>query len=228
MLERPQIFTIIFIAIGFFMKFVGEAVHEILGHGLFIILFDGKIIDVKISILWPYELSWIRWKSTVDFSKNELYLIQAGGILMCLLVSYVLQSYLFFQNKLDWKISSIFFWVSFWCYINSTGYLIIGGLAPFGDVSQLIYLRVLTSFSSTFFGVVLFLIGFLLLSKILRGILEQHIEKPSIGVIMFWFIIPIIVSTAILGHGFQLAIFPISFLPALFSFFWESRSHKNI
>ena len=113
MLNRAQRFVIFFLVIGFCMKIVGEVVHEILGHGLFVILFGGIITDVKISILWPYELSWIHWQHNIDLTKNELIMIHAGGILICLLVSYALQSYLLLQSKLNWKISSLLFWISF-------------------------------------------------------------------------------------------------------------------
>ncbi len=228
MLKRTQAFTLLFIITGFFMKLVGEVVHEFLGHGLFVILFEGVILEIKISFLWPYELSWINWSFSVDLAKNELILIHAGGILMCLLVSYILQVFLLLQNKLDWKISSILVWISFWCYINATGYLIIGGLTPFGDVSKLIQLGLLTPLTSTFIGVILFLIGFFLISKILRVIFEHHIEKPGMGVIIFWLIIPVIVVTTLLGHRFQLYTLPISFIPPLFSFFWESRLYGKI
>jgi len=48
-----------FLLIAFIMKIAGEFVHEVFGHGLFVLLFGGRIIQVYLSILWPYELSYI-------------------------------------------------------------------------------------------------------------------------------------------------------------------------
>jgi len=46
-------------ASGFVMKILSEVVHEVFGHGLFVLLFGGEITGLRISVLWPYELSRI-------------------------------------------------------------------------------------------------------------------------------------------------------------------------
>ena len=48
-----------FLTTALVMKIMGEFVHEFMGHGLFVLLFGGRIIQVYLSILWPYELSYI-------------------------------------------------------------------------------------------------------------------------------------------------------------------------
>ena len=47
-------FLSIFLSIGFIMKILGEVIHEVMGHGLFILLFGGTITRVHIALLWPY------------------------------------------------------------------------------------------------------------------------------------------------------------------------------
>ena len=65
------------------------------------------------------------------------------------------------------------FWLAFWTLINSTGYLIIGGLTSFGDVKELIALGVLTSLLSLAVGFITFVIGFIALSWILRKNIDR-------------------------------------------------------
>ena len=44
-----------FLLMAFFMKIIGEFVHEVMGHGLFVTLRGGgRITEVYLSILWPY------------------------------------------------------------------------------------------------------------------------------------------------------------------------------
>ena len=52
-------FLMVFLSLGFVTKILGEVVHEVMGHGLFVVAFGGRITSIKISLLWPYELSGI-------------------------------------------------------------------------------------------------------------------------------------------------------------------------
>ncbi len=66
-------FLSIFLSIGFIMKILGEVIHEVMGHGLFILLFGGTITRVHISILWPYEPSFTsNVKSSTAVSPSNL------------------------------------------------------------------------------------------------------------------------------------------------------------
>jgi len=54
-----RLFVLAFFIAGFLMKIVGEVVHELLGHGSFVLLFGGQVTDFYISLIWPYELSYV-------------------------------------------------------------------------------------------------------------------------------------------------------------------------
>ena len=97
--------------------------------------------------------------------------IDGGGILVCLIVSCVLQIPLLLGIVRDWRFSSPLFWLSFWTFLNPTGYLIMGGIRPFGDVAALIGEGVLTQETSIAMGLIIFLAAFFSLSKIFRDML---------------------------------------------------------
>ena len=52
-------FLTVFLSLGFITKILGEVVHEVMGHGLFVLAFGGRISSINISLLLPYELSHI-------------------------------------------------------------------------------------------------------------------------------------------------------------------------
>lgn len=135
-------FLATFLFLAFVMKIIGEFVHEVMGHGFFVLLFGGKIVRVYISLLWPYELSYIGWNG--NFETWQMPWIDGGGILICLIVSFVLQTLLLLGIVRDWRFLTPLFWLSFWTFLNPTGYLIMGGIKPFGDIAALIREGVLT------------------------------------------------------------------------------------
>jgi len=229
-------FLTVFIVAGFIIKIISEAVHELLGHGLFVLLFGGEITDFYISILWPYEFSRVEWSLPSGVTSTQMALIHAGGILVCLFTSFLAQAFLLMKKKIQWHFALTLFWLAFWTFMNSTGYLLIGGLAPFGDVYELTNLGVLTTLLFLVIGLIVFVIGFVALSWILRRTFAEvfSIKKASLGVIIFWFIIPII-TVAMLANperGLQWTYLPLTFIPALFSFvieyFWFYLSKKRI
>ena len=219
MQDRKAFFTI-FVVIGFVMKMVAEFVHEICGHGLFVLLFGGEITGVHINVLWPYEFSYISWNLTA-----QIAWVYAGGILMCLCVSFLTQTFLIVKKKTPWYFALTLFWLAFWTLINSTGYLMIGGLTSFGDIKELIALGVLTNFISLLIGFIIFVVGFVTLSWILRKILIELFtpKKASLGVSLFWLIIPVLVLVMLANpeRGLQVAYLPLTFIPALLSFVIE-------
>ena len=80
-------FLTVFLSLGFITKILGEVVHEVMGHGLFVLAFGGRITNVSISLLWPYELSQIGFAApTHGFQPWQEVLVDGGGILMCLIV----------------------------------------------------------------------------------------------------------------------------------------------
>jgi hypothetical protein len=207
MTDRSK-FLAISIIIAFVTKIVGEIVHEVAGHGLFIILFGGQITSVHISLLWPYEFSYIGWSGSLMLWQQTW--IAGGGILVRFIVSGILQILLLFNLIKDWRIFTVFFWLAFWTFINPTGYLIIGGIKPFSDVASLIADGVLTQTTSLLIGVAIFFIAFLSLSKILMIQLTatqiaKNIKQLRLSLALFWTIIP--VATAITCLGMRLPLF---------------------
>jgi hypothetical protein len=215
MINRNQ-FVILLIVIAFVSKVIGEFVHEVIGHGLFVILFGGKISSIHLSLLWPYELSYIVYSD--NFKPIQLIWITGGGILVCFIVSGMLQALLLLNVVKDWRKSIPFFWISFWTFLNPTGYLIIGGIKPFGDIASLIKDKVLTQQSSLILGLVIFFIAFFSLSKILikqfTSInIYQNIKEIRVSLILFWLIIPI--TTIITCLGMRLPIIYLQILTIL-------------
>jgi hypothetical protein len=139
------------------MKLIGEFVHEVMGHGFFILLFGGQITRVHISWLWPYELSHIEFSG--HFDAWQLTWIYGGGILVCIVVSFLLQ--ILVRTVRDWRLKTLLFWLALWTFITPAGYLILGGINPFGDIWKLIDYGVLSQTIAIVVGLLIFLPSFL-------------------------------------------------------------------
>jgi len=184
-----------FLFMALFMKVVGEFIHEFIGHGFFVLLFGGKITKVYLSILWPYELSYIGWSG--NFERWQIIWIEGGGIFICTITSIILQALLLLNvaKKQRWIIP--LFWLAFWTFINPAGYLILSGISPFGDVASLIAKGVLTKSSSMILGIIIFSGSFVFISKILCNILTdinmpRESMKMRFSLCLFWLLIPVI------------------------------------
>lgn len=147
------------------MKIAGEVVHEMLGHGFYVLLFGGTNKRIKISLLWPLKTSYIWW-STPGLGAAQEALVVGGGILNGLILSFALQAFLLLRPR-PWRYAVPLIWLAFWAYLSSTGYLIAGALGSFGDVGRLIGIGVLTLASSFALGLALFTVGFVSISIIL-------------------------------------------------------------
>jgi len=224
-LQDRKVFLIVFIVVGFVMKMVAEVVHEVFGHGLFVLLFGGEITGLYISVLWPYDFSRLEWSLPSGVTSAQMAWIYVGGILVCLCMSFLTQAFLLFKKKIPWHFALPLFWLAFWTLVNSTGYLIIGGLTPFGDVYELIRLGVLRELVSLVIGLIIFAIAFVALSWILREISIKIFspKKASLGVSLFWLIIPVLVMVMLANpeRGLQMAYLPLTFIPAMISFVIE-------
>ena len=208
----------VFLMLAFVMKIIGEFVHEVMGHGFFVLLFGGKIVRVHISLLWPYEFSSIGWNGNIQSWQRAW--IDGGGILVCLIVSLVLQTLLILRIMDDWHFSSPLFWLSFWAFLNPTGYLILGGITPFGDVAALIAEGVLTQGSSLVIGLTIFLVAFFSLSKIFRDLLLsvdmiRNVTDLRISLSLFWLLIPLTTAITLIGREQPLFYLPVSFIPVM-------------
>jgi len=187
-------FLAIYLVIAFVTKVVGEIVHEVAGHGFFIALFGGQITSVHISLLWPYELSYIGWSGS--FLRWQHTWIAGGGILVSIIVSGVIQTILLFNVIKEWRSSTLLLWLAFWTFLNPTGYLIIGGVKPFGDVASLIEAGVLNQELSLLIGLALFVVAFLSLSKILIIQLSitnvvESVNGLRLSLALFWTVVSV-------------------------------------
>jgi len=196
---------VVFCAVGFLAKVASEAVHEALGHGLPVVLFGGEVKEIHISLLWPYELSHIRWAGA--FEAWQMPWIQGGGMLACV-SAFALLQVLARTRVHGWLTSYSLFWLSFWTLLNPAGYLVVGGIRPFGDVQALIGLGVFTPGSVLVLGVAHFLAGFLLVSTHMRRIVLAEVpvgERAAwLYVSAFWLLLPPLAALALLGMGMPL------------------------
>jgi len=206
------------------MKILAEFVHEVLGHSLFVVLFGGEITNLYISVLWPYEYSYVYW-NLPNATSMQLAWIYASGIIVCMGLSFIIQAFLILRGRVWFHFEIALFWLAFWSLLSSSGYLLIGGLASFGDVKELIELGVLTGMFSVFLGLAAFVIGFVVLSAILKRALVEvfSVEKARLGVAAFWLIIPFLVAIMVVSpeRNLNLAYLPLAFVPALISYLME-------
>jgi hypothetical protein len=213
-------FLMAFLSLGFVAKILGEVVHEVMGHGLFAVAFGGRITSVSISLLWPYKLSHIGFAPPPGgFQPWQEVLVDGGGILMCLVVSFIIQLILLlsFSKRGNWMVSSMLFWLAFWTFINPAGYLVVGGINPFGDVANLISAGVMTQELAFILGLLIFLASFFSLSIILRNVLRKAgvNEDARWSIVLFWLIVPLLTLVSVVGQGRPLLIAILGFIPVL-------------
>ena len=221
-------FLVAFPFLGLLMKVIGEVVHEVMGHGFFVLLFGGRIGRVHISLLWPYELSSITHEPPQGgFEAWQLVWIDGGGILVCLLVSFVFQGLLLLNAVRDWRLATSLLWLSFWTFLNPSGYLVVGAIRPFGDVDALIAQGALTQATSLLLGMTVFVAAFFSISRILINLLfELELIRSSwelrISLTLFWLVIPVAAVLSCLGMSLSLLYLQIfaliSFIPVLAGF----------
>ncbi|MFQ6106792.1 MAG: hypothetical protein ACE5QF_04300 [Thermoplasmata archaeon] len=220
--ERVR-FIIVFVSSLVVLKVIGEVIHEVLGHGTFVLAFGGEITAVHISLLWPYELSHISWVPPAGgFEPWQEAWIHGGGILVCLLVSTIVQLLLLLRVLRDWRLTVPLLWLGFWTFLNPAGYLIMGGIGPFGDIQDLVNDGVLTRGLSLALGLAVLLPAFLALSKALRDILlglgvVRDTGELRISLALFWLLLPLSTAAALAGLGILgkgLPFLAVSFLPS--------------
>lgn len=211
-------FLPVFLSLGFVAKILGEVVHEVMGHGLFVLAFGGRITNIKISLLWPYELSHIGFVPPPGgFQPWQEVLVDGGGIIMCLAISLISQAILLssFSKRAHWAISSTLFWLAFWTFINPAGYLVVGGIKPFGDIADLISAGVMTQELAFILGFLIFLVSLFTLSKILRNVLGKAgvNEDARWSIVLFWLIVPLLTLVTVVGQGQPLLIALLGLIP---------------
>ncbi|MFW6102589.1 MAG: hypothetical protein ACOC6O_02935 [Chloroflexota bacterium] len=211
-------FLTVFLSLGFVAKILGEVVHEVMGHGLFVLAFGGRITNIRISLLWPYELSHIGFVPPPGgFQPWQEVLVDGGGIIMCLAISFILQAILLssLSKRAHWAVSSTLFWLAFWTFINPAGYLVVGGIKPFGDIADLISAGVMTQELAFILGFLIFLVSLFTLSKILSNVLRKAgvNEDARWSIVLFWLIVPLLTLLTVVGRRQPLLIALLGFIP---------------
>lgn len=213
-------FLLAFLSLGFVAKILGEVVHEVMGHGLFVVAFGGRITNINISLLWPYKLSSIGFSHPPGgFQPWQEVLVDGGGIIICLAVSFIIQLILLlsFSKRGNWAVSSMLFWLAFWTFINPAGYLVVGGMEPFGDIANLISAGIMTQQLAFILGILLFLVNLFSLSIILRNVLRKAgvNEDARWSIVLFWLIVPLLTFFSAAGLGQPMLIASLGFIPVL-------------
>ena len=129
-------FLLIFVFLGFLIKIAKEFIHE-MGHVLFIWIFGGNVKGISISFAWPFRLSYTKWEMA-NPSNTQIALIAIAGILVDTLALIAGQSILLSRKRMRPVYEISIFWLSFWAYLSSVVYLVIGAIYPFGDILILI------------------------------------------------------------------------------------------
>jgi hypothetical protein len=125
-----------FVFLGFLMKIAEEFIHE-MGHALFVWMLGGNVRGISISLVWPFRLSYTTW-GMMNPSNIQLALIASAGILVETLASIAGQSILLLRKRMRPVYEISLFWLSFWAYLSTVVYLVIGAVYPFGDILDLI------------------------------------------------------------------------------------------
>lgn len=168
------------------MKVGKELIHE-MGHAFFVWMFGGHVVEISISLLWPFRLSYTKWEM-IDPSNTQLALIASAGILVETLASIVGQSILLSRKGIHTVYEISLFWLSFWAYLSSVVYLVIGAVFPFGDILDLIRAVPVSRLWIGSAGVALLVSNTYSLSIILKDIFSRFLRqiRASEAVSYFW------------------------------------------
>jgi len=179
-------FLLTFVFIGFLMKVASEIIHE-MGHTLFVLMFGGKILGIRIGVEWPFTLSYTTW-DIANPSDTQIALIAIAGILFDTLASIACQSILILRKRIRPIIAISLFWLSFWAYLSSVVYLVMGAIHPFGDVLDLITAVPVPRLWIGSVGMALLISSTYSLSIILKDLFSRVLQqtKASETVSYFW------------------------------------------
>ena len=195
-------FLLTFLFLGFTMKIASEFIHE-MGHASFVLMFGGRVTGMSISVEWPFTLSHTRWELQ-NPSDIQIALVSVAGILFDVVTSLSGQAILRTRKKIRPFSAIALFWLSFWPYLSSVVYLVMGAFYPFGDVLDLIGAVSVSRFWIGAVGVVLLISNTYSLSMILKGIFSSvlRLEKASEMVSYFWALLHMFfVSITIFKYG---------------------------
>ncbi|RLI10237.1 hypothetical protein DRO42_01980 [Candidatus Bathyarchaeota archaeon] len=189
--ERSPWLLLLFVALGPATIWAGELVHEVLGHCLFIYLLGGGVTEIFVSPLAPYIPSKLVWEAS-GIPVFQQALIASAGIATSLTFSFAVQ-FVSSRRDLGCGLRIALFWLSFWTFINTVAYMIIGMVLPYGDIEILMALGVISNSQLGLMGMALVLPGVYLISRRLAVIMSEVFapEKVESFTMMFWILLPL-------------------------------------
>jgi LEA14-like dessication related protein len=198
-------FLLTFLFLGFMMKVVSEFIHE-LGHATFVLILGGKVTGMSISVEWPFTMSYTTWEMK-NSSNFQIGVISIGGILFDVMTTVLGQALLISRKKMNQFSTLALFWLSFWPYLGSVVYLVMGAFYPFGDILALTNVMETPRLWIGALGIMLLITCTYSLSMILREIFSRVLQttKASEMVSYFWALLHLFfVSITIVKVGLPL------------------------
>ncbi|MFX1429828.1 MAG: hypothetical protein ACFFCY_06645 [Promethearchaeota archaeon] len=236
-LKRILILILSIAPISFLMKYVSEWTHEFLGHCGIGFLVGAQPISYYVSWIWPLEFGGASVLFPIGASNISRALMAGGGIITCLIaaISSNLIIYYIIRKKQTRSIKTFFilhiiFWYGFWAFMNSTGYLLIGGLLNFGDIQNIANYLQISNWVFLIPGF-LVLVFFYYLISINMSLLFKPLLKLNLKWILFifWLLIPFIFVLFSLNPTINIPansyflIFPVMFIPSIGSLIFSKR-----
>ncbi|MHA1129694.1 MAG: hypothetical protein ACTSQI_14430 [Candidatus Helarchaeota archaeon] len=205
--RRKRLIFLIFsiTIISFLLKYASEWTHEFLGHCGFGWLAGGTPQSWYVSWIWPLEFGYASVTFPIGTGSIPKAIMIIGGISACLIAAFTSHLLLFRigrkkvlpKEEITTTQLLIFhglYWYGFWAFINSIGYLILGGLTDFGDIHLFKIYTGIPSWIIITIGFLAFFILYYLISfncAVLFRPLLPHTSTKRI-LIVFWLSIPLI------------------------------------
>ena len=224
------------------MKFLSEWTHEYLGHCCIGSLVGGVVNSYYVSWIWPLEFGYAFVSFFGSVEPFPRILMYSGGIIACLTAAFISQGIIAIfrrRNKirLNWLLIPLnfLFWYGFWAFMNSVGYLLVGGLINFGDIY---YISTISGIPNILFLIPGFIAFFLLYYLISNNFYQMFKDLTKIDakwmLAFFWLLIPITfifftINPAITMNSVLIIIaFPLMFIPSIISIILSKYVIKDI
>ena len=234
-------FLVSFTIISFFMKYLSEWTHEYLGHCIIGSLVGGIVNSYYVSWIWPLEFGYAFVSFFGSIEPLPRIFMYSGGIITCSTAAFLSQGIIALVGrknkfKLNWYLIpfNLLFWYGFWAFMNSVGYLLVGGLINFGDIY---YISAISGISHLIFlipGFLAFIVLFYLISKNFYKLFKDFMKIDGRWILtLFWLIIPIVYLFFIINPAITMTIaliiisFPLMFIPSISSIFLAKYMIKN-
>lgn len=223
--------------ISFLMKYVSEWTHEFLGHCGIGILVGGQPLSYYISWIWPLEFGYALVSFPIGTSNISRALMASGGIVTCLIAAISSNIIIYYiikkkeiKSNIGFLILHILFWYGFWAFMNSTGYLLIGGLLNFGDIHLIEIYTQIPHWVFIIPGLLALILFYYLISINFSGLFKPILTlKTKWKLFIFWLLIPFIFVLFSLNPSINMSsyllflVFPLMFIPSIFSLVISKR-----